>query len=65
MSDMPSKLTTFQSLEGGDCFHCAQLYSFQADAYMGLASVEPEDSRQQAAKIGKAEIYLDHARERK
>lgn len=56
-----------QALESNDTALYAQLYSFQADAYMGMAGQEDDNTstcvRQRAAKVSKAEIYIDRARE--
>lgn len=56
-----------QALEHGDLALCADLYACQADAWMGLAGLEDENTslgqRQRAVKINKAESYIDRARE--
>ncbi|KAF2757294.1 anaphase-promoting complex protein [Pseudovirgaria hyperparasitica] len=52
-----------QCLENGDTELCALLYSFQADAYMGLAGRAEEAGRRRTACVSKAEVYIDRARQ--
>jgi anaphase-promoting complex subunit 5 len=54
-------LIVSQALGGGDAELCAQLYSWQADACMGLAGQASEDSRQRMSNMSKADEYLDRA----
>ncbi|KAF2488915.1 hypothetical protein BU16DRAFT_531956 [Lophium mytilinum] len=56
-----------QALESSDLSLCADLYSIQADAYMGLAGLEDGNTsaglRQRATNVNKADLYIDRARE--
>ena len=55
-----------QALESKDLSLCAQLYSYQADALIGLAGEEdantPGGLRLRLAKVNKAEFFIDRAR---
>lgn len=50
-----------QALGCGDYSLCAQLYSWQADACMGLAGKEEADSISRLNLVSKAESFLDRA----
>jgi anaphase-promoting complex subunit 5 len=50
-----------QALGGGDAALCAQLYAWQADAYMGLAARAAAGTRHQTSIVSKAENYVDKA----
>jgi anaphase-promoting complex subunit 5 len=50
-----------QALGCGDMSLCAQLYSWQADACMGLAGLAEANSISRASWVSKAETYLDRA----
>jgi anaphase-promoting complex subunit 5 len=50
-----------QALGSGDIALCAQLYSWQADACMGLAGQAGDNARKQASLVSKAETYNDRA----
>ena len=50
-----------QALACGDLALCAQLYSWQADACMGLAGAAGENSRLRSSWVTKAETYIDRA----
>jgi len=54
-----------QAIEGGDISLVANLYSLQADAWMGLAGQQSaqEQARQRMKNVSKAEMYIDRALE--
>lgn len=60
-------LTLMQSLESGDNQVIGTLYSYLADAHMGLAGLDdatnPGGLRQRASRVSRAEMYIDRARE--
>ncbi|KAJ9641542.1 APC5 protein [Coniosporium tulheliwenetii] len=55
-----------QALEGGDEALCAQLYSLQADAWMGLAgqAMAGEEPRRGMVLVGRADVCVERALER-
>ncbi|KAK3061142.1 hypothetical protein LTS18_006924 [Coniosporium uncinatum] len=54
-----------QAIEDGDLLLVANLYSLQADAWMGLAGQQSaqEQARQRTKNVSKAEMYIDRALE--
>jgi anaphase-promoting complex subunit 5 len=53
--------TLTQALGFDDIDLCAQLYMWQADAYMGLAGAKQDNPRLLTSLVSRAETYLDRA----